>query len=310
MRRLLILCALLVMLPLGASVAHAQATNTPTPLPDWWDWCRTFDFTLDDFDAVIDFGTYGNVIYGPGFVTDSGGNLFVTIDNEIVANPLYAELYIEKGVGIASGVNYTLAANVFGYELAQAPRSFGELETVQLMLIENQGIEATGNLFQVFVGNASNYVRVTKLRVAGMGVNPFDTNDCGRPTPTPSPTSLWHPTPSATPTLAVCGPPEYGTPEPTWTPLPTVTDGPPPVPQWEETTWDFTSADPPAPFSLRNGTGEPIDNHDDSGGTNTHWGANLGEFWRETTQHYCTGCTPPGLYYTSAWITHGVPAAI
>lgn len=194
------------------------------------DWCYTFDFTSQDYGAIF---TYGSWVAGEGFVTDEVGDLRFTYAHPVTVQPVRVEVTIARGIGVEGQIDITATGIIFGFnpsEVLPSPNiqvSLTADKEQETLTTDSYAAGLSGTTMTIGLG-VTQQTRLMSVRVSGLGLNPFPSNECPKGTPTATVTAS--PTTSATPSKTYT-PPPTATPvdpptcllpgQPTPTPIPT-----------------------------------------------------------------------------------------
>lgn len=193
-------------------VLAVVAACTSTPIPDSFDWCYTYDFRQPvDYMNLID----GEWIEDEGLLPADGLIRF-NFQHIRIVEPNVVFVRASRAPDVTGEIAIAAAGEVFSVIAAFNNTMPGDMVDVELPFIpETLG---TGSSVVNITLEAAQPILLREIEVRGIGVTPFDRNDCGPETPTPTPSGTpipLTPTITATPTISA-------TPD---TPVPTATPG-------------------------------------------------------------------------------------
>lgn len=234
----------LVGLLLAVWLMTACGVGGPPPDPEGaYEWCYTFNFEDDDYDADV---LAGDWIEGEGFRTstdlmpaDPSGELHIRYVHSEFVEPasvvIYLNFFHNMFLPIDEDSQLTGQATFFGITGGSFSAAVPTSIDTQEVEIRPDAAGIAGTLAEVQIESNAR-VTISGVTVSGYGSNPFPSNGCSIPsTPTGTPFVF----PSLTPT---------GTLTPTSSPPPTATNTPTVTPTPDTTDWVCTFD-----FSLGNG---------------------------------------------------------
>lgn len=179
-------------------VLAVVAACTSTPIPDSFDWCYTYDFRDPvDYMNLID----GEWIDGDG-IAPVDGLIRFNFQHIRIVEPNVVFVRASRAPDVTGDIAIAAAGEVFSVIAAFNNTMPGDMVDVELPFIpETLG---TGSSVVNITLEAAQPILFREIEVRGIGVTPFDRNDCGPETPTPQPTSTpvtETPTPSQTHTV-------------------------------------------------------------------------------------------------------------
>lgn len=192
-------------------VLAVVAACTSTPIPDSFDWCYTYDFREPvEYLNLID----GDWIDGEG-IAPVDGLIRFNFQHIRIVEPNVVFVRASRAPDVTGEIAIAAAGEVFSVIAAFNNTMPPDMVDVELPFIpETLG---TGSSVVNITLEAAQPILFREIEVRGIGVTPFDRNDCGPETPTPTPSGTpipLTPTITATPTISATP----GTPEPTATP--------------------------------------------------------------------------------------------
>lgn len=179
-------------------VLAVVAGCTSTPIPDSFDWCYTYDFREPvGYVNLID----GEWIDGAGIRTVDNLMRFSWQHIRIV-EPTLVLVRASRAPDVTGDIAIAAAGEVFSVVAAFNNTMPGDMVDVELPFIpETLG---TGSSVVNITLEAAQPVDLLEIEVRGIGLSPFDRNECGPqlPTPTTTATPYISPTPTDTPEIS------------------------------------------------------------------------------------------------------------
>lgn len=198
------------------------AAGCTSPTEDY-DWCKIYDFTVDDYGFNFDAGLQVDDIG----IYSAGGLIQFSYEYTQFVTPTVILVTVDRPDGIVGTININAAGTIYGVSASLSASMDTDEETVHF---RPATYGDAGKVINVTLDVHLQDIIISSIEIRGLGATPFDTNPCDRVTPTETHTITPDP---LTPTV---------TPSQTSTPTETLTPSDTPEANWS-CQFDFSISD-------------------------------------------------------------------